>query len=588
MKQIKVLAVAPYAQLSDALMQAAQNHPNILLKVFVGNLEQSLESYVQYSAWHHDVLISRGGTAAMLREKLNLPVFEMETSSADVLRAIKLAQQTENRFAVIGFHNIIDNCRMLSQILQLNIEIYEYKKTDELPSLLTMLKKQGIMLIVGDVATVNAAKIAGLQSILITSSVASIERTLKKVEDFFADLRSVSASEHLLRKVLDCSERGILITDPGGKVLFSNEAFAQLGLTSAIPTFQDLIQKFPSNSGYLQRQRTINDSNFTIHINKLDASEQCFVFFIHRQLKTPADISCIEYEDPEKTRSHTVFSSGSYMESLMPCIHQACKNNHPVLLIGQSGTEKNTIARYIHCNSSSNAGPFVLIQAGALTSKEWRRLVDDENSVLYSPSGSIFFEHIHLLPIVMQNTVAKALTDLDSHSRIRIMASSVIDLAKQTSEGKFSRELYSLLSGYCIHTSALYHRKDEIPALAAIYISKYNAELNREIIGLEQEAIRLLTNFSWPMNIDQLKMVMKQLVLNAKGYYITPDEVSSVLQNESKEEVTQANINTRQPLKDIEKDIILDVLKQENMNQSSAAKRLGISRSTLWRLIKDS
>ena len=90
------------------------------------------------------------------------------------------------------------------------------------------------------------------------------------------------------------------------------------------------------------------------------------------------------------------------------------------------------------------------------------------------------------------------------------------------------------------------------------------------------------------MNIDQLKMVMKQLVLNAKGYYITPDEVSSVLQNESKEEVTQANINTRQPLKDIEKDIILDVLKQENMNQSSAAKRLGISRSTLWRLIKDS
>ncbi|MDO4838698.1 MAG: PrpR N-terminal domain-containing protein [Clostridia bacterium] len=588
MRQIKVLAVAPYAQLSDAIMQAAQNHPNILLKVFVGNLEQSLESYVQYSAWHHDVLISRGGTAAMLREKLNLPVFEMETSSADVLRAIKLAQQTGDRFVVIGFHNIIDNCRMLSQILQLDMEIYEYKKTDELPSLLAMLKKQGITLIVGDVATVNEAKIAGLQSILITSSAASIERTLKKVEDFFVDLRSISASEHLLRNVLDCSERGILITDPDGKVLFSNEAFVQLGLTSAIATFQELMKKFSSGSSYQQRQRTINDSNFIIHINKLDVPEPCFVFFIHRQLKAPAGISCVEYEDPEKIRARTVFSSGSYMESLMPCIHQACKSNHPVLLIGQSGTEKNTIARYIHCNSSASVGPFVLIQAGALTSKEWHMLFDDENSVLYSPSGSIFFEHVHLLPIALQSTVAKALTDLASQNRIRIMASSVIDLAKQTSEGKFSRELYSLLNGYCIHTSALCRRRAEIPALAALYISKYNTELNREIIGLEQEAIQLLTNFSWPMNIDQLKMVMKQLVLNAKGYYITPDEVSNVLQNESKEELIQANINTKQPLKDIEKDIILDVLKQENMNQSSAAKRLGISRSTLWRLIKDS
>ena len=587
MRQINVLAVAPYAQLSDAIIQVAQNHPNISLKVFVGNLEQSLESYVQYSTWHHDVLISRGGTAAMLREKLNLPVIEMETSSVDTLRAIKLAQQTGHQFAVIGFHNIIENCRMLSQILQLDMEIHEYKKIDELPPLLAMLKEHGITLVVGDVATVNEAKIIGLQSILITSSAASIERTLKKVEDFFVDFLSISTSERLLRNALNCSDRGILITDPEGKLLFSNEAFAQLGLAPTNDVFQELIRKFPSGCDYLQRQRTIGNSSFTIHINKSSVPEPCFIFFIHRQLKSPAGISCVEYENPEKTKACTVFSGGSYMTSLMSSIEQACKSSRPVLLTGQPGTEKKVIARYIHCNSSSKNGPFVLIQAGALTQKEWHMLIDDENSIFFSPSGSIFFEHIHLLPISLQNTVAKELTNLISQSQIRIMASNTTDLAKQTSEGKFSRELYSLLNGYCIHTPSLCHRKEEIPSLAILYINKYNAELNREIIGLEPEAIQLLTDFSWPMNIDQLKMVIKQLVLNAKGYYITPQEVRNVLQAEFETEIMQPAVNMKQPLKDIEKDIILNVLKQENMNQSNAAKRLGISRSTLWRLIKD-
>ncbi len=588
MRPIKVLAIAPYTQLSDAIMTAVQSHPNISLKIYIGNLEQSLENYVQYSAWHQDVIISRGGTAAMLRERLNLPVIEIETSPLDTLRAIKLAQQTGLKFAVICFHSIFADCKMLSQLLQIDTETYEYERAEELPFLLDTLKQKDVKLVVGDVAAVNAARFSGLQSILITSSTTSIENTLKKVDDFFADFLNISTRERLFRSVLDCSSRGILVTDPNGKVLFSNEAFAKFNLPTATNTFQDLIDSFPLNCNYMQRQRAVHDSNFIIHINRSETPDPHFIFFVHRQLKTSSVSSCIEYESPQKTRAGAVFTGGSLMPSLMSYIDQACQSRCPVLLTGKPGTEKSIIARYIHCNSVADSGPFVVIRSSALTQKEWHLLVNNENSIFFSPSGSVFFENIHLLPVTMQNIVSKTLTDLALQNRIRLMASSTNDLAKYTSEGVFSRSLYALLNGYCIHTSELCHRKSEIPALAAVYISKYNAELNREIIGLEPEALELLINFRWPMNIDQLKSVMQQLILNAKGYYITAEEVNSILQRELKHETVESSFNLQQPLEDIERDIILHILKEENMNQSSAAKRLGISRSTLWRKIKES
>ena len=583
MKKINVLAVAPYAQLSSLFWQTARKFPNISLNLIVGNLEQSIEHYVQYSSRQHDVLISRGGTAALLKNRLSLPVIEMKVSSSDMLRAIKLASQTGYRFAVVGFANITDTCHTLSEILQLDLEIHEYQQAGELPALMEGLKARGIHLVVGDVATVEAAEAAGMQNILITSSAASIERAFREVEDFFDNLSNVVSREQVFRAALDCADCGILILNQEEKVLFSNDAFARLDLTDALDHFRALMKKLPPDCTQLQRQRHIGGSTFNIRMARLTSPENACVFYIHKQLKAMAGCSSIELEDLDAARANVIFPSSEYIKPVLPAIRQACETALPVLINGQAGTEKNAVARYIHCNGAQKAGPFAVIQSNTLTQKEWNAMVDDENSILYAASGSIFFEHIHLLPLPLQGLLTETLRDLLLQNRVRILASSTVDLAAMVGEGRFLRELYHLLNGICISMPSLNQRQEDIPALAAIYINQYNAEFSREVIGLEPDAIAALQAFRWVLNIDQLRTVIRQLVLGANSYYITRSEVEAVLRDEKSTAGEPPRLDLNQPLEKIERDVILEVLKQENMNQSNAARRLEISRSTLWR-----
>ena len=186
----------------------------------------------------------------------------------------------------------------------------------------------------------------------------------------------------------------------------------------------------------------------------------------------------------------------------------------------------------------------------------------------------------------MQFCLAETLKDLSRQNRIRFIASSTVDLAYLVANGGFLRDLLNIFSGICINMPSLSQRKEDIPALATIYINQFNAEFNREVIGIEGEAFTLLKEFNWVLNLDQLRSVIRQLVFCSSSYYITKQDVETVLRETEIQYETGKKIDLSRSLDQIEEDIIWEVLQQENMNQSSAAKRLGISRSTLWRKVK--
>ena len=133
---------------------------------------------------------------------------------------------------------------------------------------------------------------------------------------------------------------------------------------------------------------------------------------------------------------------------------------------------------------------------------------------------------------------------------------------------------------------------DEIPKLSVMYINALNSLTTSQVLGLEPEAMSLLQGYQWPQNLDQLKRVLKEAVLLTKTPYITAETVQEILRKEKKSiGIAQDNpvmdLDLNQSLKDITYDIVLKVLKEENMNQSRTAKRLDISRTTLWRILKD-
>ena len=164
-----------------------------------------------------------------------------------------------------------------------------------------------------------------------------------------------------------------------------------------------------------------------------------------------------------------------------------------------------------------------------------------------------------------------------------MLASSTVELAAMVGEGRFLRELHHLLNSISSNMPSLNQRREDIPALAAIYINQYNAEFSRVVTGLEPDAIAALQAFRWVLNIDQLRTVIRQLVLTASAYYITRSEVEALLRDEKSITGEPLCLDLNQPLEQIERDVILAVPGQENMNQANAARRLEISRSTLWR-----
>ena len=144
-----------------------------------------------------------------------------------------------------------------------------------------------------------------------------------------------------------------------------------------------------------------------------------------------------------------------------------------------------------------------------------------------------------------------------------------------------------------LHLSPLREVADRIPALVNLSLSYLNADLPRQIIGAEPEAIRLLQEFQWPRNHSQFHRIIGELAVTAAGQVITAEEVRQTLRKERhvgvfhlRAENATAPLDLNRTLEEINQDIALRVIQETGGNQTAAAKRLGISRTTLWRLVK--
>ena len=128
---------------------------------------------------------------------------------------------------------------------------------------------------------------------------------------------------------------------------------------------------------------------------------------------------------------------------------------------------------------------------------------------------------------------------------------------------------------------------DDMPNLASLYISNLNMRLAKEVVGIEPEGIRQLQSYSWPGNYDQFQRIMNELVFTADSPYIRAPEVSRLLRRELPAAMPlSTSLDLHRSLEEINLDILRQVLAEEGGNQSATAKRLGISRTTLWRMLQ--
>ena len=169
--KIRLLGIAPYESMKFLMQEQAKEYPDIELTVFVGDLQQGVELARRNFYNDYDVIISRGGTATKLRERLDLPVVEVPILPYDIMRAMKLAENVSSHYAIVGFPNVTASAQILCQLMQHRIDIYTVQDADQVEPVLKSIQRSGTRAILCDMMAHTAATRLGLDAVLITSGI---------------------------------------------------------------------------------------------------------------------------------------------------------------------------------------------------------------------------------------------------------------------------------------------------------------------------------------------------------------------------------------------------------------------------------
>lgn len=277
--------------------------------------------------------------------------------------------------------------------------------------------------------------------------------------------------------------------------------------------------------------------------------------------------------------------------------------NMSVLITGASGTGKEYIARRIHEQSNRSKAPFVAVDCGAipreLAASEFfghvkgsftGAIENKTGAFVAAQGGTIFLDEIGNLTYEVQVQLLRALQErkvkpIGSNQEIainvRLISATNENLRMAIEKGEFREDLYHRINEFTIRIPGLKERKEDLLLFANHFLDLANNELNKEIIGFDNETIQLFRSYSWPGNLRQMKNVVKYATLLATSRFITRKELP--------EELTESiPSSTCTLLKDEahECHLIRKALIEAGYNKTKAAQLLGIDRKTLYNKMK--
>jgi transcriptional regulator with PAS, ATPase and Fis domain len=277
-----------------------------------------------------------------------------------------------------------------------------------------------------------------------------------------------------------------------------------------------------------------------------------------------------------------------------------------VLLLGESGTGKDIFAQAIHNESNRSNGPYVAINCAAiprdLISSELFGYSDgaftgskrggSQGKFELADGGTLFLDEIGEMPLELQAILLRVIED-KSITRIggdritsvdvRIITATNKDLKEEIRNKKFREDLYYRFSVFALKMVPLRERKEDIPILALYFAKKIGNAINKKIVKINDDVIARLKEYSWPGNIRELQNVIERMIYIAKGSMLTldllPQEIT--MQNytrRSNNELPESNNHTSE--------LILSMM-QSYIPKTKIADKLGVSRSTLYRLLRE-
>ncbi len=325
---------------------------------------------------------------------------------------------------------------------------------------------------------------------------------------------------------------------------------------------------------------------------------------VAKALKTSAlesEVAALRSQLDEKYGLENLTGESDAMKRVFRLVRQTAPTEATVLIQGPSGTGKELVAHAIHNLSPRAHGPFIAVQCGALpdTLLESELFGHEKGAFTGAVArqigrfeaadhGTIFLDEISeispatqvkLLRVLETRTFTRLGGSEALKADIRIVAATNRNLRAYVDEGKFREDLFYRLNVVDIELPALRDRPGDVPLLVSRFINEFSAANGGKVTGITPEAMKLLEAWRWPGNVRELRNTVEKMVVLSAGGRLDVEDVPDALQKAGRATSFQASGT----LSETEKAQILATLKATGGNRTLAAKKLGISRRTIYR-----
>ena len=590
-EQVQILAVAPYEGLATILERESLSYPDIDMTVITGNLEAGVSATIDHLVEPFDLILSRGGTADLLRQSVDIPVVDIKTSALDVLQALQFSEDITGKRAVVGFQGITDAARLTSDVLHLDLDIFTLVDEGDVHSVTRILADQGYETVLCDVISSTVFREAGFNTVLITSGSNSVRESLDEAVRVAHHMRSVRDENLFFREVISNSGMDTIIFKEDDSLSFTT--VDRGGSKALIETLRTLLPEARRGEAESIR-KTIGGRGYIIRSFVSEGQAGSKVVFYVTQSgsgSSTRNAGITYYTKAEALGEYlrSPYSLAGDVNGTNKTLQDMLESGRPLLITGEYGTGRTAVATQAYTISKLASHPLVEIDCGMLTERSRTYLLNGRTSPLFESSVTIHIKNMEACdPAFIEELLGTIVgTDVIRRSNLIFSCNPEGELV-----GRYIPYIKDKFQCIQVELAPLRENKERIPTIAKLYLSQLNANLSKEVLRIDRQAMMLLADYPWPGNFVQLGRILSQLCATSRDHTIRAADVRSLLALErpvypNARSGTSYGIDLDRPLEQIERDIVEEVIRKHGGNQSAAARKLGISRTTLWRMTKD-
>lgn len=293
------------------------------------------------------------------------------------------------------------------------------------------------------------------------------------------------------------------------------------------------------------------------------------------------------------------------IQQIFEMIKAVADTDSTVLISGNSGTGKELVAKALHYNSKRSNKPFIALNCGAISENLIESelfghkkgaftgaISDKEGFIKAAEAGTLFLDEISEMPPQLQVKLLRAIqekeytpvgTTVSLPVNVRFIASTNRNLQEYVVQGKFREDLFYRLNVVDIHLPSLKERDGDIPLLADHFLNKYRKQMNKNIKGISNDAMRALMNHEWKGEIRELENVIERAVIFCNEDFIAMNHLPVQFQSPSDHSDYSPSGSLDDSVKRFEKEIIIRALEANEFNKEKTAETLQVGLSTLYR-----